>query len=137
MQRDSIQKIVRFIIAGTIAAGSNISVLYILVRFFSVYYLAASVVSFLASVAIGFTLQKFWAFRDTATEQAHMQLLKYASITTMNLCINTLLMYTFVSVLGVWYLAAQIISGLVIAIVSYTCNSMFVFNQPNKESQQF
>lgn len=131
-----IPKIVRFLIAGVTAAASNIVVLYVLVGYVHVYYLTASVISFITSVAVGFTLQKFWAFKDTNTENAHVQLAKYTLITTANLCINTLLMYVLVSIFGIWYLSAQILSGAVIAVVSYTCNSLFVFNQSRDDSPQ-
>lgn len=127
MRVDTLHRIVRFVIAGITAAVVNVAMLYVLVDYMRVYYLIASICSFLLSVGVGFTLQKFWAFRDTTTAQAHIQLIKYGLITTTNLVVNTLLMYFFVSILGMWYVAAQVFSGIAIAVISYTANSFFVF----------
>lgn len=122
-------RLARFVIAGTTAAAANILILYLLVEFLHIHYLAASVMSFIASIGVGFTLQKFWTFRDHSTSMTHIQLGKYSMITTANLGINTLLMYTFVSILGMWYILAQICAGGVIAFTSYVGNSLFVFEK--------
>lgn len=131
MLRPDIYKILRFVISGTTAAAVNIGVLFFLVHACSLQYLVASVISFLASVGVGFTLQKFWTFRDRSTTGTQGQLAGYTSITIMNLGLNTLLMYVLVSHLYIWYIGAQFISGLVIAVTSYIGNSLFVFKVRN------
>lgn len=125
-----IQKIARYIISGGIAATTNLSVLFLLVHFLSVHYLLASVASFFTAFVISFTMQKFWTFQNPETTGVHFQLARYLLVTvTVNLGINTGLMYLFVSVLGVWYLLAQVFAGALLAIVSYFIYQHFVFTQ--------
>lgn len=122
-----IWKIARYVVAGTTAALCNLSILFTLVHFFHLHYLIASVLSFIGSIGAGFLLQKFWTFRDQASTGTHLQLVLYIGVTTINLGINTALMYLFVSVLGIWYLAAQVLAGVCIAVTGYFGYQNLVF----------
>ncbi len=122
-----LRKLIRYLCAGTTAAGANLLILFVLVHYFGVHYLSASVLGVLGSMAFGFALQKFWTFKDQVVHRMHFQFLGYISISGMNLIINTGLMYLFVSKLGIWYLAAQVMAGAVIAITGYIGYQRFVF----------
>lgn len=124
------QKILRYIISGATAALVNVGILFVLVDFVHVHYLSASIASYLLAIIVSFLLQKFWTFRESVPGQVHTQFALYTLITLVNLCLNTVLMYTFVSVLGMWYLLAQIVSGLLIAVSSYFVYQRFVFRRP-------
>src|SRR5882724_3026893 len=86
-------KVLRYLISGTVGAASNLLMLYVFVEFFHIYYLTASILSFLGSIGVGFTLQKFWTFRDSIVARAHVQLGLYAIVATINIGINTACMY--------------------------------------------
>jgi len=122
-----LRKLIRYLCAGTTAAGANLLILFVLVHYFELYYLTASVIGVLSSMLLGFALQKFWTFKDRITNRMHFQFLGYIIISGMNLVINTGLMYLFVSKLGIWYLAAQVLAGIVIAITGYIGYQHFVF----------
>jgi putative flippase GtrA len=128
-----VQKILRFLIAGTSTAGVNILILFLLVHFVHVYYLLASVIAYLLSIVVGFTLQKFFTFRDHAIHEAHVQFSLYLVVTLTNLVVNTLLMYIFVTVLGVWYIFAQLFAGVAIAVIGYFGYQKLVFTTPSSE----
>ena len=120
-------KIVRFIISGTISAIGNLCILFVLVDFFHLFYLSASIISFICSIGLGFVLQKFWTFRDNALDGVHFQVFRYVIIAVLNLAINTGLMYLLVSILGLWYMIAQIVTAGIIAFWSYAGYKTFVF----------
>lgn len=122
-----LRKLIRYLCAGTTAAGANLGILFVLVHYFGVHYLAASILGVLGSMALGFALQKFWTFKDRVTHRMHFQFLGYLAVSSINLLINTGLMYLFVSRLGIWYLAAQVMAGVVIAITGYLGYHYFVF----------
>jgi putative flippase GtrA len=122
-----VQKILRFLIAGTSTAGVNILILFLLVHFAHVHYLVSSVTAYLLSIIVGFLLQKFFAFRDGSRDKTHIQFSLYIVVTLINLLINTLLMYLLVSKLGVWYVFAQLFAGVAIAVVGYFGYQRFVF----------
>jgi putative flippase GtrA len=120
-------KVCRYIVSGGTATAVNLLILFLLVHFAGVYYLLASIISFISSTVVSFTLQKFWTFGDRARERMHFQFALYAGITAVNIAVNTLLMYLFVTEFGIWYLASQVLSGLIIALMSYFTYQKFVF----------
>jgi putative flippase GtrA len=120
-------KIVRYIISGGCAAFTSIGLLFIFVHFFGIHYLIASMIAFVLGFLVSFTMQKFWTFNNRETSRTHTQLALYLAITLINLLINTALVYIFVAWLGLWYLLAQIIASVLIALYSYFVYQRFVF----------
>ena len=121
--------LLRYLISGATAAASNIAVLFILVHFGGMHYLYASIISFIASVAVSFTLQKFWTFQDMFTHDMREQFARYSVVVLANLALNTGLMYLFVEEVGLWYVLAQIITTSIVAVVGYIGYKHFVFRE--------
>lgn len=122
-------KIIRYLIAGGTAACVNLAILYIFTHYFNLWYLLSSVIAFLLAFCVSFGLQKFWTFKDHVTDDLHKQGGVYLLITLINLGINTLLMYMFVDHFGLHYLPAQVLTGGLLAVVSYYAYGKFVFNR--------
>ena len=71
--------------------------------------------------------EKFWTFRDRERAGMHSQMGIYFLISVSNLCLNTLIVYFGVDVVGLHYLVAQIIASLLIACGSFFIYQRFVF----------
>jgi putative flippase GtrA len=130
-------KILRFFIAGTASTLVNLTLLYA-VEYLHFHYIAAALAAYLGSLAFGFTVQKFWSFRNRDANRIHFQLAEYSAVTIINMGINTALMYVFVSLLGLWYLFAQVIAAALLAVTSYLAYNSFVFRSkksPTSSSQ--
>ncbi|MEK7063624.1 MAG: GtrA family protein, partial [Patescibacteria group bacterium] len=97
-------RLIRYVFSGGVAAASNILVLYLLVEFLEVYYLSASVIAFVCSIAVSFMLHKFLTFHDGERAGVHWQFARYLVVILSNLALNTALVYALVEVGGVWYL---------------------------------
>ncbi len=117
-----IKTVGRFLISGTLGAGCNIGLLYVLTEYARLYYLASACVSFVCAAGIGFALQKFWTFRDHSIERMHLQAFAFFSVTVGNFGINIALLYVLVEGLHIWYILAQAISSVLIA-----CSSFFLY----------
>jgi len=122
-------KICRYLISGGTAAAVNIGILFLLTHYGHVWYLLSSVISFLISFGVSFSLQKFWTFKDHNKENIHKQGSVYLLVTLTNLGINILLMYMLVQYIGLHYIIAQIITGGLIAIASYFVYGKLIFNR--------
>lgn len=120
-------KLVRYLISGGTAATSNLTTLFFLVQFGHMHYLPASILAFAISVVVSFTMQKFWTFQDTPLHDVHTQFARYLAIVLMNLLLNTSLVYLLVEKAGVWYLIAQGLASVVVAIAGYFGYRHFVF----------
>ena len=120
-------KLLRFIIAGGTAASSQILLLYVFTDILGVYYLYSSGLAFAVDLIISFILQKTWAFRDRGIETVHIQFFKYVLVALSGLLLNTVLMYLWVSMLSIWYIVAQIITGVIIAVYNFLMYRKFIF----------
>lgn len=122
-------KLVRYLISGGSAAFVNLATLFLLVHYLHLYYLYASILAFITSVVVSFTMQKFWTFRDKLTHDIHMQFGRYVIVISSSLLINTVLMYTLVENMHVWYLLSQVITTGIVAIINFFAYRQFVFEE--------
>ncbi|MBY0539765.1 GtrA family protein [Patescibacteria group bacterium] len=127
-------RLMRYVFSGGTAAACNVIALFLLVEFANVHYLYASILSFIFSLAISFTLHKFLTFRNQQTDGIHKQIGRYLAVILGNLALNTTLVYALVELLGVWYLFAQIIGAALVAVTGYIGYKYFVFREPRSHS---
>jgi putative flippase GtrA len=121
--------LLRYLMSGAAAAASNLLALFLLVQFGRMHYLYASVIAFLASVAVSFTLQKFWTFQDMFIHDVRAQFTRYSAVVLANLTLNTALMYVFVERASLWYVFAQVLTTSIVAVVGYVAYKHFVFRE--------
>ncbi len=129
-------KILRFVISGGTATVTNIGLLFILVHFFHIWYVAATVITFLAAFGVSFVLQKFWTFDDRSKGDLRRQLGLYFCTLIGGLLLNTSLVYLYVERLGINYLIAQVIAGALIAVLNYFFYQTFIFHKGEKPQSQ-
>ena len=127
-------RVCRFIVSGGTAAVVDLGLLYLFTDGFGWHYLVSAVLAFLASFFVSFFLQKFWTFQDNSTDRVQAQLSISFGVGTVNLLLNTALMYFFVDLLSVWYFAAQIIVGIILAFESFFISRYFIFKKSNASS---
>lgn len=117
----------RYLVSGGTALAADLLVLYLLVEFAHVWYLAAAVCGFLVGMVVSFVMQKFFTFGDWRGAVIPRQAGLHASLQTINLGVNTALMYGAVSLLGVPYLVAQVAISGSIAVYSFLLYRRYVF----------
>lgn len=130
-------KLIRYLISGGTAALVNWTTLFLLVHFAQMYYLYATILAFIVSIAASFTMQKFWTFRDNQVHDIHKQFTRYLGVISLSLLLNTALVYLLVEKMHTWYLLAQIIATVIIAITNFFAYRHFVFRErsvPNTET---
>ena len=110
---------VKFVISGGSAAVVNLGAAYVLTDWLGFWYLTASVISFILSLVVSFSLQKFWTFRDHVLDHWHKQFLLYLIMAVANLAVNTWLVFIEVEWLNLWYLTAQFITGAFIGLYTF------------------
>ena len=127
MTRIQYLKVIRFLIAGGASAAVDLSALYFFTSIVGWWYLLSAVLAFIIAFWVSFGLQKFWTFADHTTDRIHFQLGIYFIITSVNLGLNTLMMYLLVDGFRLHYLIAQIIASGLLACESFFIYQRFVF----------
>lgn len=126
-KKEGLYKIIRYIFAGGIGAVTNIGTFSILFHIIRVWYITSSILAFIIAIFVSFVMQKYWAFRDTDHSQIKTQATKFFIMGGINLLINTLLVFIFVSLAHLNPLVAQILSAGLIAVATYFLYQKFIF----------
>ena len=113
------QHIFRYLIGGTFVFLVSIGLLYLFVDVLHVWYLWGTTATFVLSVGISFTVQKYWTFRDHSTDALKGQMGIYVILQTLNLAANDALMYIAVDKININHLVAQVCTTAIIAAWSF------------------
>lgn len=120
----NLDKILRYIISGGLAAFTHMGALYILTDHVGMWFVIANVLAFCFGLIVSFGLQKLWTFGDMRSQGVHRQALWYALVQVLSLGIDTVLLYVLVTYAGWWYLGAQFLLLILIAVGNF-----FIFNR--------
>lgn len=121
-------RIIRYIISGGISAVVNLVIFYVLNLEIGIYYITASILSFISAFFVSFTLQKFWTFKSHETE-THKQMIMYLGNSLFGLGLNTTILFLCVHFLQVLPLLGQIVAGGLTALCTFQISRNFVFNR--------
>lgn len=117
----------RYLLVGGSCAIADLLVLYILVEFFHFWYLIAAIISFSLISLLGYFGQKYFTFKNDSRNHAR-QLSVFFVVSGIGLLVNTSCMFFFVSIIGIWYIIANVITKLVVFIWNYLANKHITFN---------
>jgi len=108
-------KFVTFAVVGGFCALLSLAILWLLTSWLGVHYLLSTVVTFLVTTPVGFWLNKILTFR-TRRGYARIEWPRYFLVMSISFGSSIALMYLLVSVLGLWYLLANmIVIGVLLA----------------------
>ena len=125
----ALPKAARYIISGSTGAVVNIGTLFLLTHFLGVWYLASSVCAFITSFFVSFYLQRTWTFEQNTPGTMTHQMTRYFGVAIFNLLLNTGIVYVAVEYLGVWYVLAQILASVIVAVSSFFIYQHLIFNE--------
>ena len=105
----------KFLISGGLSTATHLLVFSALMFFFSLGYLWAATLGFVAGFIVSFSLQKNWTFRGIHVQSIAAQITSFFALQVVNLALNTAGVYVLVSHTMLPPLLAQI---LVLAALS-------------------
>lgn|GEM_PF-310403 len=137
--------VAKYLIAGSLSTATQLGGLYFLVLL-HLHYLVATSLAFIAALIVSFTLHKFWTFGDHSLERVPVQFISHAALGITNLFINGVLMYIFVEnllhptfgdpLMPHWYVAAQALTSLLIALESFFVYRLFIFGYLRRSARE-
>ena len=120
---------------GVVVVAINMSILYSLTEFLHVYYIASALLAFCVAFIASFFLQKRVTFNDTSAEHAASKVVRYLSLQIANVGTNTFLLFIFVEYLKIWYILAELVIALGLAVVTFIISRRFIFNRQVNNTQ--
>jgi putative flippase GtrA len=101
----------RYFLVSGFAFLVDVGVLWILVQYFSWWYLAAATVSFLSGIIVGYVLSIRMVFNYRRLKDQRIEFLSFAAIGAVGLAINAAVIFVAVKYFGVYYLIAKCIAA--------------------------
>jgi len=113
--------IFRYLAVGGSLALFEVGFLYLLVHVGYLHYLLAGALSSIVALVIRFLLQKYVTFanREAANRIVGRQFGLYVLLCILSFGLNLVFLYTFSTILGLWYVASSVISIGCIAFISF------------------
>jgi len=118
----------RYCVVGIIGTGVDVGILYVLVNYRLAPFGIALVLAFMAAVTSNFILNKKWTFDDTSTKRA-AQYLVFLGISVVGLIVTFFLMWFFVTIHGVWYIFAKLITSCIVMVFNFSANTLITFRK--------
>ncbi len=131
------EKLLKFIIVGSLVTGLNVFLLYIFTEFLGIWYLVSAGLAFITALFTSFFLQKLWTFRDSSPQKdVNSQIRAYVFLVFSSLAANLIGMYILVSIFRVYYLLAQLVVAGSLAIIRFLINNFLIFKDETPSEQE-
>lgn len=116
----------RYLLIGGFCALIDIVLLYIFVEFFHIWYLYAAIITFATISFLGFLGQKHFTFKNKSKNHTK-QFMVFLLISGIALILNSCCMFLFVSIAGIWYIFANIITKFIVLIWNFSAHKYITF----------
>ena len=116
----------RYLLIGGTSSLIDLTLLYVFVEFFHIWYLYSSLLSFTIACIVGFFGQKHFTFKNKSGSHIK-QFILYFSMAGTGLLINSGCLFLFVSVFGIWYILASIITKFIVLIWNFLASKYITF----------
>ena len=125
---DSLMKsaVSRYAVVGGLCAAADMAVLFFFLNYLHVHYLATTTLSFMAITFFGYFGQKYFTFRDSSGNHKR-QIPIFFIVAGAGLALNTLFMFLFVGIAGIWYILANIITKFIVFVWNFLANKYITF----------
>src|SRR5436190_1522201 len=118
----------RFAVTGVINTALDFGVLYLLVEFAHWLVPPAKIISTSVGMLNSFFLNKYWTFRDHRN-MTRKQVVQFLVISIIGLLLSTGLITLFVSLFNIWYIAANLLTVLIVLFWNFWANRQWTFNR--------
>ena len=118
-------QLLRYIFVGGLAAIVDMFLLFVLTDWAKLHYLISAIIAFVAGLVVNYLLSRLWIFKSIFS--LSKEFIIFAIIGIIGLGLNELLLYLFVDVIGLWYMAAKLISIALVLIWNFLARRRFAF----------
>ena len=116
---NGLTEIFRFIVAGGGCLLLELACLYAMTEWAGVHYLYSSAVAFVISVLVNYWLCRVWVFEGGNRKQRFKAASIFFGSSVAGLGINQICMYTFVDLLGIYYMVAKLLAAVIVTLWNF------------------
>jgi len=119
---------IKFTIVGTVNTLIDLTALYCFVEYLHINVILASILSFLIAATNSFFFNKTWTFKNSSLNYRN-QVLKFIIVSGIGLTLNTIFMYMFVQLIGLWYMFSKVLTSGIVLIWNFIGNKFWTFSK--------
>ena len=112
-------ELARFIVAGGGCLLLELGCLYGLTDGLGLHYLYSSAIAFVISLLVNYWLCRVWVFEGGSRKQSAKAAAIFFGSSVAGLGINQLCMYTFVDIMGIYYMAAKLLAAVIVTLWNF------------------
>lgn len=126
--KNNIWQFGKFVSIGAVAAIVNLALIFSLVEFLHAGKSLSSLVAASGGILANFILQKIFVFSQSDyANHWSKQLVLFALLGLINIALNSFIFFFIYSVLGWWYLLAQMVSIGLLSLFNFIISKKFIF----------
>ena len=125
--KNTIKEVVKFGIVGMINTLIHITILFVLVEFFSVWYIAASFIAFIVAVTNSFIFNTTWTFRKNIRDKTARKYTRFFTVSSIAAVSNIFFLYFFTEMVGFYYLFSQVIAIALTLAINFMGNKYWTY----------
>jgi putative flippase GtrA len=123
------QEALRYSAVATCALVVDMTILWVLVHYFSWWYLGAATTSFLAGLLVGYVLSVTLVFKYRRLKDQRLEFASFAAIGAVGVAINAAVMSVGVKYFGLHYLLAKFGAAGFTFVWNFAARRHFLFVQ--------
>ena len=104
----------------------RLGVLAILVEFFNVPIIFATVIAFILAVVHNFIFNKWWTFKSKSKDFFH-QYIKFLLVSIVGLFLTLFFMFIFVENFKIWYIFSKVLTSVLVLLWNFLANYNWTF----------
>lgn len=117
----------RYIFVGGIAFFVDFSFLYIFTEFLGIFYLLSATISFVLGLIVNYILSLIWVFNKRKLRNKAHEFTIFALVGVFGLGLNDVMIYSFTTYLGLYFLFSKIISQVVVLLWNFFARRYVLF----------
>lgn len=116
----------KYCVVGTSGTFVDFASLYVMVEFLGINVYVGATLAFLLAVVNNFTFNKIWTFKNKA-KTYRKQFIKFLLVSCVGLLITLSFMFFYVTILGIWYMLAKILTAPFVLTWNFLGNKYWTF----------
>lgn len=121
------RELFRYFLVGGLAFVCDTSTLFSLTQFVKVNYLISAPIGFLVGTAVNYVLSRNWVFERRRLNSTPAEMTVFTLIGVVGLGLNEVILWTFQAKLGIYYLFAKGVSGVVVFMWNFGARKLALF----------
>jgi len=118
--------LIGYVMCAGIATLVDMGLLFLFTEYLDVWYLYSAALSYLAGMFANFTLNKYLNFRNRSARVA-AQFGLFAGVALVGLAFNQIILYLLVTLAGIWYMTAKVITVCLVLLWSFYGHKRLTF----------